>query len=120
MNRAKRARTHFAGMALVTGLAIAGCGSAQGNSSGTGAQSDEPVRVKSCGASMEIEATNDFPDVTAYVIQLYWFNQAGRQARGIRMTTDAVQPGKTITFTVHGSITNTEEWTCEVKVLGAQ
>jgi hypothetical protein len=107
-------------MALLAGLVIAGCGSAEDKSSGTGAQSSEPVRVKSCGASMKIEATNDFPDPTAYVLQLYWFDATGRQARGIKMTTDGIAPGKTITFTVYGSLTNTEEWTCDVKVLGSQ
>ncbi|SFM89696.1 hypothetical protein SAMN04487980_100770 [Streptomyces sp. cf124] len=113
-------RTRFAWVALATGLAIAGCGSAQDDSSDTGAQSDEPVTVKSCGASMEIQATNDFPDPTAYFIQLYWFDATGRQVRGIKMTTDGIAPGKTITFTVHGSLTNTEEWMCDVKVLGTQ
>lgn len=120
MNRAKRASTRFVGVALLAVVAVVGCGSETDQGSGTDTQSDEPVKVKSCGASMEIEATNDFPDPTAYVLQLYWFNQAGRQVRGVKMTTDGIAPGKTITFTVHGSLTNTEEWSCDVKVLGAQ
>lgn len=104
---------------LLASVALAGCGGSEGESSSE-AQSSEPVTVKSCGASMEIEATNDFPDPTAYVLQLYWFDTTGRQVRGVKMTTDGIAPGKTITFTVHGSLTNTEEWTCDVKVLGAQ
>lgn len=104
---------------LLASVAVAGCGGS-GDESSSEAQQSEPVKVKSCGASMEIEATNDFPDPTAYLIQLYWFDTTGRQARGIKMTTDGIAPGKTITFTVHGSLTNTEEWTCDVKVLGAQ
>lgn len=105
---------------LLASVALAGCGGAGDESSKGEAQQSEPVTVKSCGASMEIEATNDFPDPTAYALQLYWFDATGRQARGIKMTTDGIAPGKTIAFTVHGSLTNTEEWTCDVKVLGAQ
>ncbi|WP_326722782.1 hypothetical protein OHT59_28640 [Streptomyces sp. NBC_00243] len=70
---------------------------------------------------MEIQASNDFPDPTAYLIQLYWFDAAGRQADGVRMTTDSVAPGKTITFTVYGRQPgDTAGWSCDVKVLGAQ
>ncbi len=68
MNRAKRARIRMPGLALLTVLAMAGCGSQEDESSGTDAQSDEPVKVKSCGASMEIEATNDFQGVHSRVV----------------------------------------------------
>ncbi|RSN88936.1 hypothetical protein DMH26_30710 [Streptomyces sp. WAC 05379] len=70
---------------------------------------------------MEIQATNSLPDPTAYVVQLYWFDTTGRQADGVKMTTDSIAPGKTITFTVHGRTPgDTAGWTCDVKVLGAR
>ncbi|WP_145969032.1 hypothetical protein [Streptomyces hyaluromycini] len=70
---------------------------------------------------MELKATNDFPNPTAYMIQLYWFDKSGRQVDGLRMTSPAIQPGKSVTFTAEGRVPgDTEGWTCGVKVLGAQ
>ncbi|MET8975886.1 hypothetical protein ABZX85_09715 [Streptomyces sp. NPDC004539] len=120
----KRTHAFLMGVALFTGLAVAGCGSSEDGGS-PGAQSDEPVKVIDCGTgkgtTMELRATNDYPDPTAYFIQLYWFNGEGRQVEGIRMTSPAVQPGKSATFRVNGRMPgDTSVQTCDVKVLGTQ
>ncbi|MEU7417775.1 hypothetical protein [Streptomyces antibioticus] len=117
----KRRHARWAGVALITGLAIAGCGSTDDK----GAESDEPVKATHCGTgqgtTMELRATNDFPNPTAYVIQLYWFNGEGRQVEMGQMTTDAIQPGKSLTFNVTGRRPgDATVRTCEVKVLGAE
>ncbi|WP_405823083.1 hypothetical protein OG241_41530 [Streptomyces sp. NBC_01390] len=125
MRSSERIRTGLAGMALLSAVSVAGCGG-QGDKSSDDAESDEPVKVTRCavgkdlGSSMDIQATNEFADPTAYLIQLYWFDAQGRQAHGVKMTTDGIAPGKTITFTVHGVPGDTEGWTCDVKVLGTQ
>lgn len=115
----KRTHTRLAGMALLSVVAITGCGSTGDKS----AQSDEPVKVTHCGTgqdtTMELRATNNFPDPTAYFIQLYWFDKTGRQADALRMTSPAIQPGKSITFTAEARMPG-EGWTCGVKVLGAE
>ncbi|AVV42369.1 hypothetical protein C6376_13975 [Streptomyces sp. P3] len=121
MRNEKRTLTHLVGIALFTSVAIAGCGSTDEKSG----ESDEPVKVTHCGTdqgtTMELKATNDFPDVTAYVIQLYWFNGEGRQVDMGQTTTDAIQPGKSLTFKVIGRRPgDATVRTCEVKVLGAQ
>ena len=102
-------------------LSLVGCDGAPDKNT----QSDEPVKITHCGTgqgtTMELWATNDFPNPTAYLIQLYWFDGSGRQVETGEMTTDAIRAGKSITFTATGRMPGySEVRTGDVKVLGAQ
>ncbi|MFJ8936182.1 hypothetical protein ACIRL0_10750 [Streptomyces sp. NPDC102365] len=118
----KRGQAFLAGIGVVACLAVASRYETGGRTESAGPVR-EPVQVTRCatdqGTTMGVRAVNDYPDPTAYVIQLYWFNESGRQVDGVTMTTDSIAPGKFITFDVTGRRTGEAGVrACDVKVLG--
>ncbi|MFF3871523.1 hypothetical protein [Streptomyces sp. NPDC001978] len=127
----------IAGAALLIAIDSSINGSSGSSSGDAKDSSPTPVQVVACNKDgsglmdMKIRATNQFHDVTAYMLQLYWFSKDGTQLEGVKMTTDAIEPGKSITFTVDGNQylnaapvgrtpRDDSHDHCEVKVLGAQ
>jgi hypothetical protein len=123
--------------ALAVLIAIDSTFNGSSNRSGDSGDSGSPVQAIECNKdgsgllSMKIRAANQFHDVTSYMLQLYWFSENGTQIEGVRMTTDAIEPGRSITFTVDGNQylnaapvgrtpRDDSHDRCDAKVLGAE